>query len=638
MDKITELMVLYDIVSLSFPERYEDLIQEMTEKASRLLGVCRLALITSEGEKYKCLGSWGFHRENEIWEKIKEKKENCFLYPMFNGKPVWLYLEKMHPLTEGDKRLYTVFARRIEDIFERKRAEEHSRKRTEQIINQQSALLELARMNISNYDCALKRITEVDARTLGVEEVSVWFFNDEHTEIVCEDLYRLRKGIHKKGIIKRIKICNYQRYFTELEESHFIAIEDVSTDPRTVKFAAEILTPLGITSVLDIPIRLFGEVVGFLIHGHRGKKRKWTPEEEQFALSIADMISLVLENMKHKNAREGIAKRDEQLRLITDNMLDMICQVNAEGRIEYISPSCQNILGYRPEEMLQKSFLSFLHPDDRANVVNSWRLIVEKGQEFFSKKIPERIEFRHRHYDGSFVWLETVGNFLFDKNGCLSGVVYGLREIAERKMAEEKLRQNVDKLKEAVEGVIQAMSRTVEMRDPYTAGHQRRVAKLACAIAQEMKLNEDQIEGIRIASAIHDIGKIYVPAEILSKPGQINGIEFNLIKTHPNIGFDILKTIEFSWPIANIILQHHERRNASGYPFGLSGEEILIEARILAVADVVEAMASHRPYRPALGIEKALEEISRNNGILYDPEVTDACLRLFSRNGFAFEL
>ena len=288
--------------------------------------------------------------------------------------------------------------------------------------------------------------------------------------------------------------------------------------------------------------------------------------------------------------------------------------------------------------MLQKSFLSFLHPDDRANVVNSWRLIVEKGQEFFSKKIPERIEFRHRHYDGSFVWLETVGNFLFDKNGCLSGVVYGLREIAERKMAEEKLRQNVDKLKEAVEGVIQAMSRTVEMRDPYTAGHQRRVAKLACAIAQEMKLNEDQIEGIRIASAIHDIGKIYVPAEILSKPGQINGIEFNLIKTHPNIGFDILKTIEFSWPIANIILQHHERRNASGYPFGLSGEEILIEARILAVADVVEAMASHRPYRPALGIEKALEEISRNSGILYDPEVTDACLRLFSRNGFAFEL
>ena len=187
-------------------------------------------------------------------------------------------------------------------------------------------------------------------------------------------------------------------------------------------------------------------------------------------------------------------------------------------------------------------------------------------------------------------------------------------------------------LKKTVEGTIHALAAVVETRDPYTAGHQKRVSELAAAIASEMHLTEQQVESISMAGIIHDLGKIQVPAEILSKPGQLSELEFNLIKTHPQVGYDLLKNIEFPWPIAKMILQHHEKMNGSGYPQGLKGDEIMLEARILTVADVVEAMSSHRPYRPALGIEKALKQIRKDKGILLDPDVVDACLKLFKQD------
>ncbi|MFH1350803.1 MAG: HD domain-containing phosphohydrolase [Pseudomonadota bacterium] len=198
----------------------------------------------------------------------------------------------------------------------------------------------------------------------------------------------------------------------------------------------------------------------------------------------------------------------------------------------------------------------------------------------------------------------------------------------------EALQHSLSNLRKSLEGTIHAMAMTVESRDPYTAGHQRRVADLAVAIVGEMGINSDRVEGIRMAGVIHDLGKISVPSEILSKPGKINEYEFGLIKNHPQVGYDILKEIDFPWPIAEIVYQHHERMNGSGYPRGRAGDEILKEARIIGVADVVEAMASHRPYRPALGIDAALEEISKKNGEIYDPEVVDACLRLFNEKGY----
>jgi len=211
------------------------------------------------------------------------------------------------------------------------------------------------------------------------------------------------------------------------------------------------------------------------------------------------------------------------------------------------------------------------------------------------------------------------------------------KSLAEQKRVKEDLQESLQKLRKTLEQTVHALASAIEMRDPYTAGHQRRVTKLACAIAKERGLTKEQIEGLRVSASIHDIGKINIALEILSKPDRLTELEFEMIKTHPQTGYEILKEIEFPWPVAEIVLQHHERMDGSGYPQGLSGKSILMEARILGVADVVEAMASHRPYRPAFGIDKALEEISKNKGVLYDPEFADACLKLFTEKGFKLE-
>ena len=207
-------------------------------------------------------------------------------------------------------------------------------------------------------------------------------------------------------------------------------------------------------------------------------------------------------------------------------------------------------------------------------------------------------------------------------------------DIEVRKLVEEKIQHALDKLKTAVGTTIRVMVSAVERRDPYTSGHQKRSADLARTIATEMGLSKDAIEGIRMAGSIHDIGKLSIPAEILSKPTKLSGPEFSLIKDHARQGYEILNGIESPWELAEMVYQHHERVNGSGYPKGLKGDEILMEARILAVADVVESMASFRPYRPALGIDKALEEIEKNRGILYDPSAVNVCLRLFKEKGY----
>jgi len=208
---------------------------------------------------------------------------------------------------------------------------------------------------------------------------------------------------------------------------------------------------------------------------------------------------------------------------------------------------------------------------------------------------------------------------------------------AYRRELEQKVEERTIELRKTLNGVIYALTMTVEYRDPYTSGHQQRVSDLARTIAKEMGFSKDKVTGIRMAGVLHDIGKIAIPIEILSKPGRLSKTEFELIKNHSQVGYDILKSIKFPWPVAQIVLQHHERIDGFGYPNGLLGKKILIEAKIMGIADVVEAMSSHRPYRPALGIDKALEEISINKGKLYDVEAVNACLRVFKDKGFKFK-
>jgi len=299
-----------------------------------------------------------------------------------------------------------------------------------------------------------------------------------------------------------------------------------------------------------------------------------------------------------------------------------------EGRFKYVNSLFRELTGYTDKELLSTYSLSLVHHEDR-------EVVRKKAIEDLKKQNPIPYEYRFVKKNGDIMWvLERVTSTEYRGKQVTVG---SFMDITERKRAEEELKRDLKRLRQALEDAVEAMALMVESRDPYTAGHQRRVANLAYAIARGMKLPKSQIGGVRMAAAIHDIGKIYVPAEILTKPGKLAEMESGIIKVHPQVGYDILKEIQFPCPVAQIVLQHHERMNGSGYPAGLSGEDILLEARILGVADVVEAMASHRPYRPAIGIEKALEEISQNKGTLYDPGVVDACLRLFINKGFKFQ-
>jgi putative nucleotidyltransferase with HDIG domain len=239
--------------------------------------------------------------------------------------------------------------------------------------------------------------------------------------------------------------------------------------------------------------------------------------------------------------------------------------------------------------------------------------------------------------NGEQICVRESARVVLDDDGKVIYYEGMIEDITARIVAEDELKRNLERLEKAIEQTVSAMAKMIETRDPYTAGHQQRVAVLAVAIAEEMGLRDADIMALQMAAAIHDVGKIYVPAEILSRPGQLSETEFNLIKAHPQIGFQILKPIEFPWPVAEIVLQHHESLNGAGYPQQLSGDQIMMTARILRVADVVEAMVSHRPYRPARTLEATLDEIVKYQGILYDVDAVTACVRLFREKNFKFQ-
>ncbi len=341
------------------------------------------------------------------------------------------------------------------------------------------------------------------------------------------------------------------------------------------------------------------------------------------------ILGIVTDITERKHMENALKESEKRFRSVVEHSHEGILVLDDAFRIIYINGEGTRISGYSPEEIVGRDFRQFVDDPSKGQVAEYY-ILRQRGE-----PVPSRYEFNIVRKGGELRCVEISSSVIEDSKGRVETTAQML-DITERKRAKEQLEESFKSLRKAMNGIIQAIALTVERRDPYTAGHQRRVADLARAIATTLALPKEQIEGIRIAAVIHDIGKIAVPAEILSRPGSLNSHEFSLIKDHAKIGYEILKEIEFPWPIAQIVFQHHERLDGSGYPQGLAGQNILLEARILAVADVVEAMASHRPYRPAHGEEKALEEISTNRATRYDPDAVDACLNLFREKEFKF--
>ncbi len=383
----------------------------------------------------------------------------------------------------------------------------------------------------------------------------------------------------------------------------------------------------GYESVALIPLKSNGEVIGLLQLNDR-REGCFMPGFIGYLEGIASSIGVALRRLQ---SEEKLKENETKYRSIFENSIEGIFQTAPEGHFVSVNPAMARIHGFAsPEEMIAGvaniGEQLYVNPDDRKR----YKAILE------AQGKAEGFEAEVYRKDKSTIWTSTNARAVKDGSGKVlyEGTVL---DITERKQAEENQRIFVKELKDAFEGIVTALGATTEMRDPYTSGHQKRVAQLACAIAQEMGFPEEKIGEIRIVGLLHDIGKMGVPAEILSKPAKLTEYEFNIIRVHSMAGYDILKDIKFTWPVADIVLQHHERLDGSGYPQALKNGNIIFEAKIIGVADVVEAMVSHRPYRPALGIDSALDEIKKNSGRLYDKEVVDACARLFREKGFRFE-
>lgn len=325
---------------------------------------------------------------------------------------------------------------------------------------------------------------------------------------------------------------------------------------------------------------------------------------------------------------QGLPEHESHYQDLFDHVPVGLYRTTPAGKIVEVNPALVQLLGYPDRVTLLAANAADLYVD-RADRERSLALLQRDG-------MLRDFETRLARYDGSTVWVRDNVRALRDARGRTTSFLGSLEDVSHRRRAAEQIEHSLQRLHTAMIGSIEAMAAIAEIRDPYTAGHQRRVAELATAMAVELGLGREAKEGVRLAGLIHDIGKIYVPAEILSKPGRLTTIEFNLIRVHPEIGFEILRRIEFPWPLAKIVHQHHEAVDGSGYPLGLKGDELLIESKILAVADVVEAMASHRPYRPSLGLARALDEIRSHRGTRFDAAAADACIRLFDR-GFLFD-
>ena len=321
------------------------------------------------------------------------------------------------------------------------------------------------------------------------------------------------------------------------------------------------------------------------------------------------------------------------LNSFTELSTDAVIMVDANGKTTYWNTTAEEIFGYRKDEILGEDFHERICPHSaRDQVRASLDLLRESGQCSWMNK---RSELQARHKDGREIPVElTLRPLEINGKWVALGVI---SDISERRQAENEKQRSFEKFQRSLIQTIRAIGLTVEKRDPYTAGHQSRVAQLATGIANKMALPEEQVKGIELGATIHDIGKIYIPAEILNRPGRLSHAEFEMIKTHPEVGFDIVREVEFPWPVAAMIRQHHERLDGSGYPGGLQGDAIILEAQIIAVADVVEAISSHRPYRPALSIDTGLEEIASHKVSKYNPAAVDACLKVFKEDNFKFE-
>ncbi len=415
---------------------------------------------------------------------------------------------------------------------------------------------------------------------------------------------------------------------TAVRENQPVWRQDFQHDPITAPWH-ERRARFGWGASASLPLRRDGVPVGVLTL-YADEAGAFDEAARQLLVEMATEISFALDNFAREAARERAEKdlraAEEQFRGLVEQSIAGTYIIQ-DGKFAYVNPRFLEIFGYdSADELSGRDAISLVAEQDRGTVRENMRQRAEgaAANVYYS--------FAAVRKDGVVIDIGVHGTRA--THGGRPAIIGLVQDISEKKRADAQIQRYLTQLETAFMSTVEVATTLSELRDPYTAGHERRVGKIAAAIGAELGFNDRRIEGLRVAGYLHDIGKITIPAEILSKPGKLTPVEFQLIQVHPQASFDVLKDVEFPWPVAEVALQHHERMDGSGYPQGLKGEAILLEARILAVADVIEAMSSHRPYRAGLGIEAALAEIERGRGSSYDADVANACLRLFRERNY----
>lgn len=495
------------------------------------------------------------------------------------------------------------------DITERKKAEQALNHRIE--FNKLVSSISSRYVMTQDFDEATNFALREIGKFIEADRVVVFLLKENEPIFVITHEW-CKKGVpSRKADSRDTPVAKLQWWMKQIRRKKYVLIRDAARLPQEAVGEKNILNRYKIKSLLAIPLMAMGRFAGFIAFHNVMRTGVWNNGDMALLKVFAELVGNALER---KRREDFLRESEEKYRSVVEKASDGIA-ILQDAQIKFANLRLAKMWGGDVVDLLGKPLTNFIHPGEISKVLERYQ------KRMAGEKVPAIYETILVQKDGTNLNVElNAGISQYGGQKCDQVFV---RDITERKQAQT--------WRKVLEGSIEAIAMTLEMRDPYTAGHQQRVSRLACAIADEISLPQQQIDGLRIAGLIHDLGKVTVPAEILSKPSKLTETEFSIIKNHPRVAYDILKKIDFPWPVADIVLQHHEYLDGSGYPQGLKGKDILLEARILTVADVVEAMASHRPYRPALGIDRALDEVKFGRKSKFDADVVDACLALFAK-------
>jgi len=454
---------------------------------------------------------------------------------------------------------------------------------------------------------------------LNADRTGLFLFDKENHLTSCLHEWHKEDIEPQIDMRKNIPLDEFSWLIEGFSDGKTIEIENASETDKAKDSLKKLCLSEDAASFLAVPVFHNEVLIGFLGVEWLSEQGKWTELDISILKEVTKSLGFVIGQRKMEDTQK---KANNRFLMLVQAGFEAIV-ILKEGIIADANHATSSLFEYKPSEYMGKDLSIFFESDEK-----------QKIEEFFKDSISQPLEATGLKKSGQAIHVEILAKTLFDEKESMQAL--GIRDITGREKVSKDIKDRYETLTEVMDDTVKALATSVEFKDPFTAGHMQRVTQLACAIAEQMGLPEERIQGLKVAASIHDIGKIGIPAEILSKPDELNEAERMIIEGHPKTGYDILKNIGFPWPVADIVVQHHERMDGSGYPSGLSGDKILLEARIIGVADVVEALSSRRAHRSAQEKAGPINELKENKGTLYDPEVVDACLKIITKKNFSF--